>query len=323
MTDSRVLALSGGVGGAKLALGLNHLLGPGQLRILVNTGDDFDHLGLRICPDIDTVLYTLSDQANPDTGWGRRDESWHCMATLREMEAPDWFQLGDRDLATHLIRRQLLDQGMRLTEVTAQLARKLGITADILPMSDAPVATMIGTPEGELAFQHYFVRERCAPSVTGFRFAGIERAAPAPELLAVLDDPTLAAIVICPSNPFVSIDPVLAVPGLRERLRAHPAPVIAISPIIAGQAVKGPTAKMMAELGVPKTAVAVAERYRDVLDGFVIDADDADQETRVRALGLQTAVLPTLMVTLQDRIELARATLAFAAELARRPATNG
>lgn len=322
MTTGRVLALSGGVGGAKLALGLSHVLPAERLAVLVNTGDDFEHLGLRICPDIDTILYTLSGKANPDTGWGRRDESWHCLDALRDLGAPDWFQLGDRDLATHLLRRQLLDSGERLTGVTAHLALQLGVGPAIVPMSDTPVATLIDTPDGELAFQHYFVRERCAPTVTGFRFAGIEQAQTPPELDALLATPDLSAIVICPSNPFVSIDPILAVPGLRERLRAHPAPVVAISPIIGGQAVKGPTAKMMTELGVPRTSIAVAEHYRDLLDGLIIDRDDSDQADALIASGLPTAVLPTLMVSLEDRIELARATLAFAETLAPRPASD-
>lgn len=320
---THVLALSGGVGGAKLALGLQHLLAPGALSVLVNTGDDFDHLGLRICPDLDTVLYTLSDQANPETGWGRRDESWQVMDALRELGAPDWFQLGDRDLATHLLRREWLAQGQSLTEVTKRLAERLGVHSHILPMSDDPVATMIATPDGELAFQHYFVRERCEPSVTGFRFQGIDQAHPSTDALERLADPALEAIIICPSNPFVSIDPVLAVPGLRQALRDSPAPVVAVSPIIAGQAIKGPTAKMMAELGMPRHSAAIAERYADVVDGFMLDSSDRDQLGAVSAVGVTAVACPTLMVTLQDRIDLAQAALAFARDLAPPLTTRG
>jgi LPPG:FO 2-phospho-L-lactate transferase len=221
----RILALTGGVGGAKLALGLAQVLEPGEVTFLVNTGDDFEHLGLRICPDIDTLLYTLSDQANPDTGWGRRNESWHCLEALGQLGGETWFRLGDRDLATHLIRTAALAKGATLTEVTRRLAEGLGISHTVLPMCDQPVATMIGTAAGELAFQHYFVRERCAPAVTGFRFVGSDTATLSPGLAALLAAPDLDGIVICPSNPFVSVDPMLAIPGMRAALKAARAPV--------------------------------------------------------------------------------------------------
>ena len=313
----RILAITGGVGGAKLALGLARVLEPEQLTFLVNTGDDFEHLGLTICPDIDTLLYTLSGQANPDTGWGRREESWHCLDTLAELGGATWFKLGDRDLATHLLRTEALRSGASLTDVTAMLARGLGIPQRVLPMSDDRIATVIRTPAGELAFQQYFVRERCAPEVIGFRFEGREQARMPAGLSELLADTELDGIVICPSNPFVSVDPILAVPGLREALTGAAAPVVAVSPIIAGSAVKGPTAKMMTELGVPRDAVAVARHYGTLLDGFVLDNSDASRLADVEALGLQAVAAPTLMVTLQDKMNLALATLDFIASISK------
>lgn len=307
----RILALTGGVGGAKLALGLAGILEPEQVTFLVNTGDDFEHLGLRICPDIDTLLYTLSDEANPETGWGRRNETWQCLEALGQLGADTWFRLGDRDLATHLTRSEALAAGATLTEVTARLATSLGIRQTVLPMCDQAVATMIGTQSGELAFQHYFVRERCAPEVTGFRFAGSAEATLSPALEDLLGAPDLDGIVICPSNPFVSIDPILALPGMREALIATKAPVVAVSPIIQGAAVKGPTAKMMAELGVPRDALAVARHYGDLLDGFILDSHDASLVDDLRSLGLAAIATPTLMLTLQDKMNLARCAMDF------------
>lgn len=311
----RVLAITGGVGGAKLALGLARSLPAERLTLLVNTGDDFDHLGLRICPDLDTLLYTLSGEANPDTGWGRRDETWHCLEALQQLGGETWFRLGDRDLATHLLRTAALAEGETLTAVASRLAARLGIPQQILPMCNETVATRIQTSDGELAFQHYFVRERCQPSVTGFRFAGSDRASLSAELQAVLAAGDLAAIIICPSNPFVSIDPVLAVPGMRAALKQAAAPVVAVSPIIRGAAIKGPTAKMMTELGVPQDALAVARHYADILDGFVLDQEDAALLPAVEALGMAAVATPSLMLTLQDKMNLAAATLAFAASI--------
>lgn len=310
-TRRHILALTGGVGGAKLALGLAKVLEPDAVTFLVNTGDDFEHLGLRICPDIDTLLYTLSDRANPDTGWGRRDETWHCLEALEELGGETWFRLGDRDLATHLIRTTALATGASLSEVIQDLARRLGIRQTVLPMCDQRVATMIDTADGELAFQHYFVRERCAPEVTGFRFAGSEAAMLSPTLRDLLTGPDLDGIVICPSNPFVSVDPILAVPGMRAALKAAQAPVVAVSPIIQGAAIKGPTAKMMAELGVPGDALAVARHYGDLLDGFIIDSHDDGLVEGVRSLGMDAIAAPTLMLTLQDKMNLARYALDF------------
>jgi LPPG:FO 2-phospho-L-lactate transferase len=311
MARRSYIALTGGVGGAKLALGLSQLLAPEQLSFLVNTGDDFEHLGLHVSPDIDTLVYTLAGEANPETGWGRRDETWQFMDALERLGGETWFRLGDRDLALHVERTRRLDGGVRLTEVTREIAAAFGVRYPILPMSDRAVRTIIATAEGELAFQHYFVRERCAPQVTGFRFDGAEAAAPSPEVEAAFDDPDLAGIVICPSNPFVSVDPILAVADIRQRLEKRRVPVVAVSPIIAGAAIKGPTAKMMRELDIPSDAVAVARHYRGLLDGFVLDQQDGALAHAVIALGVEVSVAQTLMVTLADRIDLAEKVLQF------------
>lgn len=314
--DAGVVALSGGIGGAKLALGLYRTLGPGRLTVAINTGDDFEHLGLHIAPDIDTVAYTLAGISDPVRGWGLAGESWEFMEQLRALGGEDWFQLGDRDLATHVLRTRMLRDGASLSQVTAHLAARLGIGASLIPMSDDPVRTLVETDEGVLAFQRYFVERRCAPRVTAIRFEGAASARPQPELVARLKDPRLAAIVICPSNPYLSVDPVLAVPGLRAALAAAHAPVIAVSPIIGGKAVKGPTAKIMAELGLPVSVGAVAEHYRGLIDGFVIDDLDAADGPH---LGLPVAVTRTLMETLADRDRLARSVLDFAAALRKHP----
>jgi len=312
---SRYVALSGGVGGAKLALGLSHALPPEDLTIIANTGDDFEHLGLTICPDIDTLTYTLAGISNPETGWGRNGETWQFMASLEALGGETWFQLGDRDLATHVERSRRLAAGESLTEITEEFRRRLAIGPRILPMSDMPVRTIVETPDGPLPFQHYFVREQCAPMVTGFRFAGAADANPTSGIADALTDSHLGAIVICPSNPFISIDPIFAVPGLRDLLAAATAPVVAVSPIVGGKALKGPTAKMMTELGLDSDAVAVARHYGDLLDGFMLDTSDADSDDAVRALGIDVFVTDTIMRTLADKERLAHEVLAFAAAL--------
>ena len=302
-----VLALTGGVGGAKLALGLAKLLTPDDLAFVVNTGDDFEHLGLHVSPDVDTLVYTLADAANPATGWGRANESWHFMETLAQLGGETWFRLGDRDLALHVRRRSLLDQGIGLTAATAILAEQLGIPHRILPMSDDPVRTRVQTPDGTLAFQHYFVRDRCEPTALGFEFAGAASA----KLNPAIAFDALDAVVICPSNPYVSVDPILAVPGMTEALRGANCPIVAVSPIVGGAAIKGPTAKMMRELGVPASTIEVAKHYRKLATHFVIDEVDAGASDAVAALGLQTICAQTVMRTLDDRIALAKTVLAF------------
>ncbi len=309
---SSVLALCGGVGGAKLALGLYRHVPPGRLAVVVNTGDDFEHLGLHVSPDVDTVLYTLSGRANPETGWGRAHETWTFMSMLEALGGETWFRLGDGDLALHVERTRRLKAGESLSAVCQAFARRFGVRARILPMSDDAVRTVVDTAEGRLAFQHYFVRERCEPRVAGIAFAGAETARPQPAFLRALADPALGAVVICPSNPYLSVDPILALPGVRPALAACPAPVVAVSPLVGGRAIKGPTAKIMRELGVPATNAAIASHYEGLIDALVLDeADAADAE----GLALPTRLTRSVMSTLEDRVGLARAVLDLAAGL--------
>lgn len=309
----RVVALSGGIGGAKLALGLDRILPAGELSIICNTGDDFEHLGLTICPDIDTVLYTLSGRANKTLGWGREGETWTFMAALKDLGGETWFNLGDGDLALHVERTRRLAQGDTPSAITGAFARAFGLASEILPMSDTPVRTIVQTPDGPLPFQRYFVEQQCKPEVTGFHFDGAPGAAMPEDVRAALAEPGLAAIVICPSNPLISIDPILSVPGLCAALRAASAPVVAVSPIIGGKAVKGPTAKMMRELGLPTTSAGIARHYGDLLDGLVIDRADAGE---AEALAIPSLVTPTLMTTDADKTRLAGEVLDFARRLA-------
>jgi LPPG:FO 2-phospho-L-lactate transferase len=307
---SPILALSGGVGGAKLALGLADVLAPGQLHVVVNTGDDFSHLGLHISPDIDTLLYTLSGNDNAVQGWGRAGESWQAMDALEQLGGDTWFRLGDRDLATHLRRTTMLASGADLLQVTAELAMRFGIASHIHPMSAESVRTTVHSAAGALPFQHYFVRERCAPAVVGFSFEGIAQARPNHHVMSLLQHTSPAAIVVCPSNPFVSIDPILQIPGFWRVLRDNPAPLVLVSPIVAGMAIKGPAAKMMAELGVPVTALGVAQHYCELypglLDYFVIDTSDATLAQEIAALGVEVAVTSTVMKSRDDKQRLAR-----------------
>lgn len=298
-----IIALSGGIGGAKLALGLSHLLPAAELLVVANTGDDFEHLGLTICPDIDTLAYTLAGLDNPVLGWGRRDESWACLETLGALGGPEWFRLGDRDLALHILRTHRLRAGETLSAITEDLCRRLAIGPRILPMSDDPVRTRIRTDAGWLDFQEWFVRQRAAPAVRALAFQGAEAARPQPDLLAALRAGP-RAVVICPSNPFISIEPILALPGLRAAIRECGAPVIAVSPIIAGQAVKGPTAQMFRDAGTTPSAAAVAARYADLLTAYVMEPEDD-------ATGIAATVLraPTLMRSLEDKVALARVVL--------------
>jgi len=327
MSDGSVLALSGGVGGAKLALGLYRILPADTLTIIANTGDDFEHLGLTISPDLDTLLYTLSGQDNPELGWGRRGETWTFMAALDALGGKTWFRLGDGDLATHVERTRRLKAGEPLSAIMDDFRRRLGIASRLLPMSDDPVRTRLhiaptppspasgggrGGDEGWLDFQDYFVRLRCAPAISELIFTGVETARPHPDFLAGLADPRLRVVVICPSNPFISVDPILAVPGIRAALRKCPVPVVAVSPIIAGKAVKGPTAKMMAELGLPVDAATVARHYRDFLDLYIADEADA---AAVAGLDLPVVLARTLMQTTADREALARTVIAAAARV--------
>jgi len=315
MSTRRFLAITGGIGGAKLALGLSKILGSDELAFIVNTGDDFEHLGLHISPDIDTLVYTLAGESNPDTGWGRSGETWKFMAAIAALGGETWFRLGDKDLAMHVERTRRLVAGQQLTAVTAGLAATLGVTHRILPMSDDAIRTVVHTTQGDLDFQHYFVREKCEPVVTGFDFLHAEHAGLTPELAEWLQSDALSGVIVCPSNPFVSIDPILSVPGLRESLRQCMAPVIAVSPLVGGQAIRGPTVKMMQEMAIPTTAAWVAGHYRDFLQGFILDTLDAASATDIEALGITGHVTQTVMATLDDRMQLAAACLEFLAQL--------
>lgn len=299
----KIVALAGGVGGAKLAHGLANVLSPEDLTVIVNTGDDFEHYGLYICPDLDTVCYTLAGLANPDTGWGRTDETWNVIEQAAQLGGPAWFRLGDKDLGTHLERTRRLKHGQTLSQVTKDFCKAWGIQPTILPMSDQPVRTIVETEDGPLAFQEYFVHRRCEPRVTGFRFEGVESAEPAPGTRKALQSADI--VIICPSNPWVSIDPILHV------IKGIDKPVIAVSPIIGGQTIKGPAAKMYRELGIEPSALAVARHYGDLISGFVLDTIDQQLEGAIRSLNMRTCVTNTWMKSHDERRQLAIDVLNF------------
>lgn len=308
----KILAITGGVGGAKLALGLSKILSPEQVMFAVNIADDFTHLGLHISPDIDSLTYALAEQNNQELGWGRAGETWQFIETLGSLGGENWFRLGDKDMALHMRRTGLLNDGTTLTAATVEITRRMGIAHGVMPISNDPIRTVVQTERGDLAFQHYFVRERCQPSVSGFRFDGIENATINPVIRGYLTD--CDGIIICPSNPFVSVAPVIEVAGFLAAT-GH-IPTIAVSPIVRGAAIKGPAAKMMQELNIPSTALAVAEHYQrkypGLLDGFVIDASDAEDLDQFK---LPTVATPSVMVSLTDRIALAERCLSFYDEL--------
>jgi LPPG:FO 2-phospho-L-lactate transferase len=300
----KIVALAGGVGGAKLAHGLAQSLPPEDLTVIVNTGDDFEHYGLYVSPDLDTVCYTLAGLANPETGWGRVGETWQAIENAKRLGGPDWFNLGDQDLGTHLERTRRLNEGQALSQITRDFCKAWGVKSTVLPMSDQPVRTIVETDEGQLAFQEYFVHRRCEPHVKGFRFEGVEIAEAAPGALKALE--AAEVVVICPSNPWVSIDPILAVAGIRPA--AESKTVVAVSPIIGGETVKGPAAKMYRELGIQPSALAVAKHYRGLLNGFVLDKVD---EKLANQTGIPTLTTDTLMNLLTKRAQLAGDVLNF------------
>ncbi len=304
----KIVALAGGVGGAKLAYGLQDQLSPGELSVIVNTGDDFKHLALHISPDLDTVCYTLAELANFESGWGRKNESWHVLEELSKLGAPDWFRLGDRDLATHIERTRLMAEGQGLSNITKAFCEVWGVQSQVLPMSDDPVATIVNTDEGKLTFQEYFVARACEPKVKNFKFQGIESAKPAPGVLDAIDDAEL--VIICPSNPWVSIDPILAIAGIRSAVNANK--VLALSPLIGGKAVKGPAAKMFQELGIEPKAESIARHYGQLLSALVLDHVDEGQKGAIESMGIMTFATQTLMKTLDDRKQLASEILAYA-----------
>ena len=311
-----IVALAGGVGGARLAVGLAAALAPEELTIIVNTGDDFEHLGLSISPDLDTVMYTLAGLEHRENGWGRHDETWSFMETVGALGGETWFRLGDRDLAVHVLRTAAFTRGETLSQVTRQMCARLGVRHPIVPMSDQAVRTIVQSDAGELAFQDYFVRRKCEPRVSGFRFAGAETASPPPVLRELIASGSVEALVVCPSNPYISIAPILAVRELREWLENRSFPVVAVSPIIGGAAVKGPAGKMMCDLGLTPSASAVARHYAGLVDGWVIDQRDAALADDIAALGKQVLVTGTLMSDRERSLALARATLDFAHNLA-------
>jgi LPPG:FO 2-phospho-L-lactate transferase len=297
----KIAALAGGVGGAKMVDGLARNVAPGELTVIVNTGDDFEHFGLHISPDLDTVCYTLAGMANPRTGWGRRGETWNALHGIERLGGPAWFRLGDHDLSTHLERTRRLQRGEPLSSIMGEFCAAWGIQSKVLPMTDAPVRTMVRSDRGELAFQEYFVQMQCEARVSGFEFRGAQDAAPAPGALESLEQ--AEGIVICPSNPWVSIGPILSITALQTAMARGK--TVAISPIVGGKAIRGPAAKMYAELGIEPSAVAVARHYRQHIAAFVLDSVDRHLEAEIKDMGLRTLVTNTVMRTVEDRRRLA------------------
>ncbi len=302
MTDLNIVALAGGVGGAKLADGLAQVLIPECLTIIVNTADDFTYLGLRISPDLDTVCYTLAGMANPATGWGRINETWNVLETIKQMGMPAWFRIGDSDLATHLIRNFRYDEGWKLSQITHEFCNLWGIRARVIPMSDDMIQTWVYSDEGNLEFQEYFVHRRCEPIVKGFFFDGAEQSQPAPGVLEAIEN--CDAIIICPSNPWVSIDPILAVPNIFKALETKM--ILVVSPIIGNKTVKGPAAKMFSEMGIMPSALAVARHYNKLIHSIVLDTSDTMQVKEINQLGIHTTLTNILMKDQADRGRLAQ-----------------
>ena len=306
---TRVLALCGGVGGAKLAAGLAEVVAADELMVVVNTGDDFEHLGLTICPDLDSTLYALADINDSARGWGRRDEDWKFLSSLKELNGPVWFQLGDRDIATHVLRSHRLSQGASLTQVTAEFATALGVKCRVVPMSDGPIRTVLHTDQGTLSFQDYFVRLQCKPKVQRIEYTGAKLSRPSDEVMTALESSKLECVVICPSNPWLSIDPMLAMPTLAFALRATEVPIIAVSPIVAGRAVKGPVAEIMRSLGHIVDPVGIARHYRNFIKQLVIDHQDAASGAAISELEIESIAATTLMKNRQTRLQLAETVL--------------
>jgi LPPG:FO 2-phospho-L-lactate transferase len=304
----KTVALAGGVGGAKLVEGLSKVLRSKDLTVIVNTGDDFVHLGLKICPDLDTVCYTLAGYANPATGWGRSQETWMALETLGILGGPTWFRIGDQDLGLHLERTRRIKDGFSLSQITGEFCAAFGVKVKVLPMSDDDVRTIVITKEGELQFQEYFVRQACRPQITGFRFEGIAAAVPAPGVIKAIQSADL--VVFCPSNPWVSLDPILSVSGIKTAL-LDKVKTIGVSPIIGGTTLKGPAAKMYTELGISPSALAVANHYQDILTHFIIDRVDASLDASIQNLGVKTTITNTIMKTQKEKIRLAKEVLEF------------
>jgi LPPG:FO 2-phospho-L-lactate transferase len=312
----KVCALAGGVGGAKLASGLQDVLSPGDLSVVVNTADDFDLWGLHICPDLDTVMYTLAGMSNPETGWGIVGETFEALNMAERYGEEAWFKLGDKDLATHVLRTHRMRSGETLTKITAGISGALGLESSVLPMSDDPVSTVLETPEGRLEFQEYFVRRGQRDEVLGIRLRGIEEARPTEGVLAAIGDAD--AIIFCPSNPVVSVGPILALPGMMEALASSLAPKVAVSPIVGGRALKGPADRMLASLGHEVSATGVARMYAGLVDGMVVDSADEKERTSIEAIGMRVLVTESVMRNDEDRARLASEALEFGAGLVAR-----
>lgn len=307
-----IVVLTGGTGGAKFVDGLYRVLPANQLKVIVNTGDDFEWWGLHISPDLDSITYVLGGLLSKERGWGVQDDTFQCLEAMRRMGQPAWFQIGDRDLATHLTRTQILREGKTLSDATAEITRGLGIAAEVLPMSNEKVETRVTTPEEEISFQEYFVRRRYRDEVKSVRFAGAERATPAP---GVVDSILRAdAILLAPSNPVTSIGPILAVPGIREALRETQATIAAVSPIVGGAAVSGPAGALMEAHGLPVSITGVAQAYQDFLDVLIADSRDEADAASLQSSKLQVHCSSTIMKTDEDRVALARAALVLAAD---------
>jgi len=308
----KIVALSGGVGGAKLADGLAKNLQPEDFFVIVNTGDDFDHLGLRICPDLDTVCYSLAGLSNPDTGWGRSGDTWNCLSEIRKLDGPDWFRLGDSDIGTHLVRTFRLARGEPLSAVVSSFCDLWGIQVEVLPMTNERVLTRVLTQDGaQLDFQEYFVHLQCQPVIKGVIFDGADFARPAPGVLMAIEKADF--VIICPSNPWVSVDPILAIPGIRETITKKK--VVAVSPIIGGKTIKGPAAKMYQEFGITPSSLAVARHYAGIIYGFVFDIVDRDLKPDIERLVNKTYMTNTIMLDDNSRKKLAKEILEFCQEL--------
>ena len=306
---NRVLALAGGVGGAKLALGLSRVLAPIDLTIVVNTGDDDVIHGLNVSPDLDTVMYTLAGLANPDMGWGLAGDHFTSMSMLDRYGVPTWFNLGDMDLATHIRRTQLLREGWTLSEVTQELCTRLGVRGTVAPMTDQTIATTVETEDGDLPFQVYFVQRRCEPVAVSIRFIGAAAARPSPGFQSALK--SASSIVFCPSNPFLSIDPILAIPGVRQHIEEFNGPRLAVSPIVGGRALRGPAAKLLGELGHDVSCVGVASWYRGLCDMFLVHEADRAHLGAIEGLGMRAEAADTVMVTDEDKVALAKRVLSL------------
>jgi LPPG:FO 2-phospho-L-lactate transferase len=309
--QGRIVAICGGVGGAKLALGLQDQLKE-RLTVAVNMADDFSHLGLEISPDLDTVLYTLGNLSDQERGWGRSGETWNFMSALAMVGGETWFQLGDQDLATHVERTRRLREGETITQIAQDFARRFNVTANVLPATNDKIRTMVETEQGEIPFQRYFVEQRCAPAVRAIRFAGMEKATPSSDIEHAFESDGLDLIIICPSNPYLSVDPVIKIPGFQNLIKKARAPVVAISPLIGGQSIKGPTKKVMEELKIPVTTASIFYHYRHLIDGLVVDTADSEA---AKALGAQICATPTLMHDRRSKIELAKSVIDFGQRL--------